>query len=133
MSSDSADGDTKRMGHIGARVIACNPCGRCGRKRVGASDVYSVSLPAAGDATELAVRAGEFSNAYAGTCAARRKQAPGRPDMPVAGRRVCPGMRGPANARRSCHSSAPSVWLCMSPHTRRNGTPKAITSVPICL
>lgn len=46
--------------------------------------------------------------------------------------RVCPGMRGPANARRSRRSPAPSVWLCMPPHTRRNGMPKAIPSVPIC-
>lgn len=62
----------------------------------------------------------------------RRKQTPGRPDMPVAGRRVCPGMRGPANVRRSRRSPASSVWLCMSPHTRRNGSPKAMTLVPIC-
>ena len=62
----------------------------------------------------------------------RRKQTPGRPDMPVAGRRVCPVMRGPANAGRSRRCPAPSVWLCMPPHTRRNGSPKAIPLVPIC-
>ena len=75
---------------------------------------------------------GVADRAYAGTCAVCQKQAPGGPDMPVAGRRVCPGMRGPANVRRSRRSPASSVWLCMSPHTRRNGSPKAIPLVPIC-
>ncbi len=117
---------------MGTRVVAYDSRRCCGRRRVVASDVYPVSLPAAGDATELAVRAGEFSNAFAGTCAICRKQAPGRPDMPVAGRRVCPVMRGPANAGRSRRCPAPSVWLCMPPHTRRNGSPKAIPLVPIC-
>ena len=75
---------------------------------------------------------GVADRAYAGTCTVCRKQAPGGPDMPVAGRRVCPGMRGPANAGRSRRCPAPSVWLCMPPHTRRNGMPKALPLVPIC-
>lgn len=80
----------------------------------------------------LPCRPGVVNRAYARAYAVRRKQAPDGPDMPVAGRRVCPGMRGPANARRSRRSPTPSVWLCMPPHTRRNGMPKAIPSVPIC-
>ncbi|KFJ02219.1 hypothetical protein THER5_2052 [Bifidobacterium thermacidophilum subsp. thermacidophilum] len=75
---------------------------------------------------------GVVNRAYARTYAVRRKQAPGRPDMPITRRCVCPGMREPADARRSRRSPAPSVWLCMPPHTRRNGMPKAITLVPIC-
>ena len=96
------------LGHMGTRVVAYDSRRCCGRKRVVASDVYPVSLPAAGDATEFAVWSGEFSNAYARACACRRM----------------PG--------RSCRCPAPFVWLCMSPHTRRNGSPKAMTLVPIC-
>lgn len=46
--------------HIGTGVIADDPRGCCGRGRVVASDVFPVSLPAAGGATGLAVRAEEF-------------------------------------------------------------------------
>ena len=42
------------------RGFADDPRGCCGRGRVVASDVFPVSLPAAGGATGLVVRAGEF-------------------------------------------------------------------------
>ncbi len=75
------------------------------------------------------VRPGELSIAYAGICAARGKQAPGSPDMPITRRCVCPGIHKPADAKRLYRSAAPSIWLHMAPHTQPDGTSKAIPSV----
>ena len=113
--------------HIGTGVIADDPRGCCGRGRVVASDVFPVSLPAAGVQPGLPCGPGSF---FKCVCRGMRR-------MPEAGARLaryagnaslC--MRG--HARAGGCSGGPVVprclppGLCMPPHTRRNGSPKAI-------
>ena len=115
--------------HIGTKVIAYHPRRRCGRKRAGASDLLPRLAPASKDTIKLAVRPGELSIAYAGTCTARGKQASGSPDTPITRRCVCPDIHKPADAKRLYRSAAPSIWLRMTPHTQPDGTSKAIPLV----
>ena len=129
---NTTEAQNGRTPYIGTKVIAYHSRRRCGRKRVGGIGLASpyLSRPPRTQ-SNLPVRPGESSIAYAVTCAARGKQASGSPDMPITGRCVCPGIHKPADAKRLHRSTAPSVRLRMAPHTQSDGTSKATPLVPI--
>lgn len=108
------------------------PAGVVAVSVLGHRTCFPTPCPASKDTIKLAVRPGELSIAYAGTCTARGKQASGSPDTPITRRCVCPDIHKPADAKRLYRSAAPSIWLRMTPHTQPDGTSKAIPLVPIC-
>ena len=121
--------------HIGIKVIAYYPRRRCDYKCVRALYLHPVSSPATGDAIEPAVRPGESS------IARMSRQAPyagsKRPADLIRGStvRARPGIREPAEIMPGNLAVPPRLpsRLSMPPHTQRNGTPQAITSVPMRL
>lgn len=94
--------------HMGTGGLADDSCGCCGRGRVVASDVFPVSLPAAGVRPGLPCGPGSF---FKCVCRGMRR-------MPEAGVRLarCAGnaslcMRGPADAGRLYRCPVSSAWV----------------------